>query len=115
MVAALMDDLLFLSRIREAVRPREVKAVRRLPDLLALRPGLLIVDVDSPRLPTLEALRAVGQDPAWSGVPVLGFFSHVNPEGARAALEAGCTRVFPRSLFLDELRKSLPQEEAGEP
>jgi CheY-like chemotaxis protein len=105
-VVALVDDLMFLSRIREAARARglEVTGVRTVTDLLAACrdvPRLVIMDLDRDRPPeALGALRAV---PALSSVPVVGFFSHVHPERARQAREAGCTRALPRSAFVQEL------------
>ena len=60
-VIALVDDLMFLSRVREAARSAalEVRTVRTTADLLeAARAGaaLLVVDLDSRRLPWAEAL-----------------------------------------------------------
>lgn len=107
-VVALVDDLMFLSRIREAARGQglEVRAVRRIPDLLeACRGGarLLLMDLDSPRLPVMEALSTVCADPAFSALEVVGFFSHVHAERGRQARAAGCRQVLPRSSFVDEL------------
>jgi CheY-like chemotaxis protein len=107
-VIAFMDDLMFLSRIREAAQAQglEVKAVRKVADLLAaLRDGprVVFVDLDSPRLPVAEALAALKGEAGSGDVPVVGFFSHVHPERAREAQAAGCTRVLPRSAFVAEL------------
>jgi len=111
-VIALVDDLMFLSRIREAARGgrAEVQAVRTLPELVeACRtpPRLVILDLDSRRLPGLEALRALRQEAALAEVPVVGFLSHVDAEGARRAREAGCTRVLARSAFVREVADLL--------
>ena len=111
-VVAFMDDLLYLSRIREAVRPVEVKGVRRAADLG--RPSVLLLDLDSARLDGLAVLRALRGDAALQGVPALGFFSHVHPDRAREALAAGCTAVFPRSTFLAELKKFLASPDLRE-
>ena len=56
-VVALVDDLMFLSRIREAAKGRgvEVIAARTAADAVTgARAGarLVIVDLDSPRLPS---------------------------------------------------------------
>lgn len=110
---ALVDDLMVLSRIRAAAAPAgvEVQVARSLPELLeACRPdppALLILDLDSPRLPVLAALAALRQEPLGAGVPALGFFSHVEPERARSALAAGCERVWPRSRLVSELAELL--------
>jgi CheY-like chemotaxis protein len=106
-LVAFMDDLMFLSRIREAARGAgtEVLGARNLEQLRAAAPGafVIFVDLDSGRLPTAEALAALKADPALGSVPVVGFFSHVHVERAAAAREAGVTRVLARSAFVQEL------------
>lgn len=109
-VAALMDDLLFLSRIREAARATrvEVAAVRAAgPLLAAARAGaaLVLVDADSGRVPWAEAVAALraDPDPAVGSLPVVAFVSHVNAERASAARTAGATRVLARGAFVQEL------------
>jgi CheY-like chemotaxis protein len=116
-VVALVDDLMFLSRIREAAKAvgLEVRTARGLPELLAAcreAPGLIVVDLDRPRLPLAEALAALRSEaPA---VPVVGFVSHVHAERAQAAREAGCTRVLARSAFVKELPSLLgPSDREG--
>jgi CheY-like chemotaxis protein len=106
-VIALVEDLMFVSRIREAARGRglEVKAVRTAADAMAgARAGgrLLILDLDSPRLPTAAVLAELRGDPSLTGLPVVGFFSHVEAQRGRDAAAAGCT-VLPRSAFVQKL------------
>jgi len=106
--AALVDDLMFLSRIREAARGvgADVQAVRDVAGLLeAARAGarLALIDLDSARLPWREALLALRADAALAGVRAVGFFSHVHAERARDALAAGCTQALPRSVFVRDL------------
>jgi CheY-like chemotaxis protein len=106
-VIALVDDLMFLSRIREAARRRdlEVTAVRAVPELLAAcsdPPRMVIIDLDRPRPPAAEALAALRAEPALAKLPVVGFFSHVHAERGRQAREAGCMAL-PRSAFVEEL------------
>jgi hypothetical protein len=102
-----MDDLMFLSRIREAASAAgvEVKSARTVDQLKAAGPGaaLVFVDLDSARLPTEPALQALQSDPALAPLAVVGFFGHVHIERARAAREAGVLRVLPRSAFVQEL------------
>lgn len=111
-VIALVDDLMFLSRIREAARAAalEVTAVRTVADLLAAcrdPPRLVIVDLDRSRPPASEALAALRADAALAKLPVVGFFSHVHAERGRQAREAGCTRALPRSAFVEQLAELL--------
>src|SRR3989304_5884833 len=92
-VLALVDDLLFLSRIREAARAAgiEVRAVRGASELLgaARQDGrLVLVDADSERLPWEAAVAALRAEPGTAALPVIPFVSHVRGgrgEGARAA------------------------------
>jgi CheY-like chemotaxis protein len=120
-VVAFVEDLLFASRIREAARRVgvEVQGVRRPEDVaVALGAGapLVLVDADSDRLPWRQAIAAARSDPAFSSVPVVAFFSHVNGERAEAARSAGASRVLTRSTFVQELPRllaaaALPSEE----
>lgn len=107
-VVAVVDDLMFLSRIREAAKRQgaEVRAVRTAADALAAcRQGArrVILDLDTPRLPVLDVLAALAGDPAVSGVDRVGFYSHVETDRAREAMAAGCRTVLPRSAFVRQL------------
>ena len=106
-IVAFVDDLMFLSRIREAAKARglEVQGARTVADLLAAcreSPRLVILDLDRARPPANEALTALRAETALAGVPIVGFFSHVHAERGREAREAGCTTM-PRSVFVQEL------------
>lgn len=102
-----MDDLMFLSRIREAAKASGalVRSARTVDQLRTAAAGaaVLFLDLDSPRLPTTEALAVLQGDPGLAAVPVVGFFSHVHAERAAAAKAAGVHRVLARSAFVQEL------------
>ncbi len=107
-VIALVDDLMFLSRIREAARATgdEVLSARSATDAVAAARGggrLVLVDADSSRLPWEEALAALRAEPTLGTLPVIAFFSHVHAERAEAALAAGASRVLSRGAFVREL------------
>jgi CheY-like chemotaxis protein len=116
---AFMDDLMFLSRIREAARAAGVDVqTQRDPAALVeacrlTRPALVFVDLDSNRLPVLEAIAAIRARPELSSIPVVGFLGHTQLERARAAQEAGCTRVLTRGAFVNELRTLILQPPAA--
>jgi CheY-like chemotaxis protein len=118
-VIALVDDLMFLSRIREAAKGRgiEVKAVRTAADAVASARGgasLVLMDLDSPRLPWAATAADLRADAALAGLPVVGFFSHVEAQRGREALEAGCTTVLPRSAFVQKLDALLAEAASGQ-
>jgi CheY-like chemotaxis protein len=111
-VVLLVEDLMFVSRIREAARAHDldIQTVRT-PDqaVTAARGGarLVILDLDSRRLPAAAALAALRADPVLAGLPVVGFFSHVQAQRGREAAESGCTTVLPRSAFVARLDSIL--------
>lgn len=108
-VVAFMDDLMFISRIREAARASdvEVRTARTAPALLeacrAEAPALVFVDLDSLRLGALAGVSGLRADPDLAAIPVVGFFSHLHAERSREAQAAGCTRVLARSAFVEAL------------
>ena len=111
-VIAMVDDLLFLSRIREAARGcgAEVRTARAAGDLVAgAHDGarLVLVDADSRRLPWEDAVRDLRSDPAGASLPVVAFFSHVHAERAEAASTCGCSRILARGAFVQELPRLL--------
>lgn len=109
-VVAFVDDLMFVSRIREAAKGAgvEVSTARQVAQVLAAcdeGARLVIMDLDSPRLDSAGALLALQARAV--PVPVVGFFSHVDVEKARRAQAAGCQTVLPRSVFVQKLPSLL--------
>ncbi len=112
-VVALVSDLMFGSRIREAAARLSV-AVRsvRGPEALleacrAEPPALVLADLDDGRVHPLEAIRSLRQDPELGALAVVGFVSHVDAERAAAAQAAGCSQVLSRGAFVQELPRLL--------
>jgi CheY-like chemotaxis protein len=110
----LSDDLLDGSRVAGAGRDQGV-AVRWARDLGALEalarqeaPPLVLVDLAGPGLSVgslLDVLRA-----ACPVMPrVVAYGAHVDAAGLRAAREAGCDLVLPRSAFFEQLPSRLGQ------
>jgi hypothetical protein len=114
MLVVLEDDLMFLSRIREAAKASavEVRVARNAAALLAAcEAGAtgVIASLDSARLPVLDAVRALRADARFSALPVTGYLSHVHAERAQEARGAGFDRVLARSAFV----AALPDLVAG--
>ena len=113
----LSDDLIFTSRVTGTARDLggAVTAARTADALLALArqspPACVILDLANPWLRLGELLAAL------AGLPqrplVVAYGSHVDTAGLRAAQEAGCDVVLPRSRFVDELPAALPGWLAG--
>lgn len=94
-VVAVASDLLLGSRVEGALRAagHEVTLSPSLAEAPLGEAELLVADLD------VEAPEAL----VGLGVPVLGFYSHVNAETRRAAEAAGVDMVVPRSRMAREL------------
>jgi CheY-like chemotaxis protein len=110
----LSDDLLFASRITGEARALglTVTSARSLDQLLALAaaetPACVLLDLAFPGLDLAELFRQLGE----TGDPtprVVAYGSHVDTESLRAARSAGCDPVLPRSKFVEELPRALPE------
>jgi CheY-like chemotaxis protein len=116
LVIAFVEDLLFLSRIRETARAAgvDVKSVRTVEALVeaarTAAAGLVLVDADSDRIDGAGAIAALRREPALAALEVVAFFSHVQANRARAVLAAGATRALARSAFVAELPRLLATE-----
>lgn len=117
-VLAVVDDLFFLSKLQETARKvkiplRTVRAADfRLEDVGQQSPGLVIVDLNATSGSPVELIRQLKTNGKLKQIPVLGFFSHVQVELQRAAQQAGCEQVLPRSKFTASL-PALLQEFGG--
>src|SRR5207245_1622559 len=109
---------IFASRIAGAARAcglevRHARTVGRLIDLAGrLGPRRVLVDLAFPGLSLEDLFRRLGE--ACPAPPrVLGYGSHVDAAGLRAARAAGCDPVLPRSQFVEDLARELPRWLAG--
>ena len=108
----LCDDLIFFSRVAATakaagLRIRQVRSVAAILELARQTPpGGVIVDLQSEGLELstlLDGLRV-----ACPVMPrVVAYGSHVEAESLRAARQAGCDRVLPRSRFVEELEAAI--------
>lgn len=119
-ILAVVDDLIFLAKIRQTARPLRVEVEPVEPREVSARvaaqpPGGVLVDLNHRSGTALEAVRALKSNAATARVPVVGFFSHVQTELGQAAREAGCDQVLPRSAFTRRLPELLVQLAGGEP
>jgi PleD family two-component response regulator len=111
MVLAVVDDLMFTSKIRSAAnaagatvafarsRQAALEQMRQTP------PALVILDLDSPRTDPIGTVVAMKADVALAAIPTLGFVSHVHAELIGRARDAGVGDVLARSAF----SASLPE------
>jgi DNA-binding NarL/FixJ family response regulator len=113
MVLVAVDDLLFSSKIRTVAKNAgvDVTFARTPPEILeqtrALKPDLVIFDLNSGKADPINTLGALKRDPAISPIRTLGFVSHVDAATIAAAREAGADDVMARSAFAGQLADIL--------
>ena len=109
----LSDDLVFVSRITATAQAAglAVRQARTPAALVALArestPRGIILDLQNPGL-DLPALLAELREVCAQMPRLSGYGSHVEAELLKAAREAGCDVVLPRSKFVKELEAQLP-------
>lgn len=114
LIIACVDDLLFLSKIQTAAKPLQidvrsaVAAVDELTSRIAqMMPSSVLIDLNSKKIDGLALIISLKSSGTTLGIPVIGFFSHVDVKMRAAAVSAGCDRVFPRSVFIQNLSEIL--------
>lgn len=113
MIIAVVDDLMFTSRIATAARQLgvDVRFTRTLDDTLdcarTLAPSLVIFDLNGRGTDPLAAIAALKADPALQGIRTLGFVSHVDGDTIGRARAAGVDEVVARSAFTSRLGEIL--------
>jgi len=113
MILAAVDDLLFSSKIRTTARLAGVELTfARTPDEIlqqarALRPALVIFDLNSAKASPIQTVAALKRDTDLASIRTLGFVSHVDTGLIDAARGAGIDEVMARSAFAGRLADIL--------
>jgi PleD family two-component response regulator len=109
MVLALVDDLMFASKIKTTATQIGVTVTfarssdAALTAMRASTPALVIFDLNNPRTDPLGTVAAMKLDAALASIPTLGYASHVQVEVINAARAAGVDEVLARSAFTTQL------------
>ena len=104
-VLAVIDDLFFIGKLIGTAKQvgatlqTTTAAQFSLDALRREKPALAIFDLNTTSANPVELIRQLKADPDLAAIPVIGFFSHVQVELMRAAEQAGCDEVMPRSKF----------------
>ena len=119
MILAAVDDLLFSSKIRTTAKQAgvELTFARTPPEILeqarALRPALLIFDLNSAKADPIATIAAIKRDADLSSIRTLGFVSHVHTDVIDAARGAEIDDIMARSAFAAHLAEILLQADAS--
>jgi DNA-binding NarL/FixJ family response regulator len=112
-VLAAVDDFLFRSKIRAVAKHLgvEVQFAQTGEELLtqarALKPALVIVDLNSAKADPVATIQALKADAGTAAARTIGFASHVHVDLINAARAAGADQVLPRSAFAANLADIL--------
>lgn len=105
-IALLCPDLLFGSKVEGSLRAAGHEVTRLDTEDAARaeapRSDLLVVDLTAADLDGATLVESMRMGRELDGVPTLGFYSHVDQETRRRAVEAGFDRVVPRSRMARE-------------
>ena len=113
MILAAVDDLLFSSKIRATAKQAgvELTFARTPAEILeharALRPSLVIFDLNSAKASPIETVAEMKRDADLAHIRTLGFVSHVHTDLIEAARQAGIDDVIARSAFAGRLAEIL--------
>jgi DNA-binding NarL/FixJ family response regulator len=119
MILAVVDDLLFLSKIQQTAKLLGIVVEPAQPaDLPQLAnekvPKALIIDLNHRSGEALEVLRTLKSGSKTKDLPVIGFVSHVQSTLINAARDAGCDFVLARSAFVKQLPSLLQRFSASQ-
>ena len=115
-VTAVVDDMFFISKIRETGKalgmiinfPRNLDALRA--SIAEDVPALILVDLQHQKLDAVQLAGELKANEKLKEIRLFGFFSHVEADLQRRALQAGYDEVLPRSIFFRDLAKILAGE-----
>jgi len=113
MILAVLDDLMFSSKIKTTATQLGVplafarSSATALAEMKKAAPSLVILDLNNPRTDPLGIVAAMLADPALAAIPTVGYVSHVDTAVINAARQAGVTDVLPRSAFAMQLPEIL--------
>src|SRR5712692_519317 len=113
MILAVLDDLMFTSKIKAAASQLGVAVAfarssdGALAEMRRSAPSLVILDLNNPRTDPLGTVGAMKGDPALASIPTVGFASHVQTDVIDAARQAGVDEVLARSAFTARLGERL--------
>ena len=119
-IGILVEDLLFRSKIETTASRLKIETValngnnnwghvaisaklEHVPNYYSL----VVLDLHLKGTEPVEWIRQFKQNGQTQRIPILAFFSHVEVDLKKRAVEAGCNMVVPRSVFSEQLPQLL--------
>lgn len=104
-IVAILDDMFFASKIREAAKGSgvDIEFIKE-PDgiveiLSSKAPSVVIIDLNSKKIDTIKLIRDMKENEFLKGVHTIGYLPHVEKDLKKEAYDAGYDMVLPRSWF----------------
>ena len=113
MVLVLVDDLMFLSKVRSAAARLGVQiSTPRSPaapieEMRQQTPELVILDLNNRRSDALATVAAMKQDPLLAAIPTVAFAGHTQLDLLAAARKSGVSEVLTKGAFTEMLPEIL--------
>ena len=113
MILAVLDDLMFTSKIKTTASQLGVavafarSADAALAEMRKSSPVLVVFDLNNVRINPLAIVSAMKADAALADIPTIGYASHVQVDVIDAARQAGVDEVMARSAFTQNLAAIL--------
>jgi PleD family two-component response regulator len=113
MILAVLDDLMFTSKIKATAGQLGVPVTfarssdAALAEMRKAAPSLVILDLNNPRTNPLAIVAGMKNDAALASIRTVGYASHVQVDVINAAREAGVDEVLARSAFTQHLAQIL--------
>jgi PleD family two-component response regulator len=113
MILAVLDDLMFSSKIKTTAGQLGVavtfarSADAAIAEMRKTAPTLVILDLNNSRTNPLGIVASMREDPALASIPTVGYASHVQTDVIDAARQAGVGEVLARSAFTIQLADIL--------
>lgn len=110
---AVLDDMFFASKIREAAKAAGVDVVLIKGEAAVhdfnppVTPSLVIVDLANKNIDPMHLIGIIKSSDSLKDARVIGYLPHVEKELGLHALDAGYDQVLPRSRFSRELAEIL--------
>jgi PleD family two-component response regulator len=114
-VLAVVSDLFFYTKLRDALRPRGylLERARTQEEVTqkaaALRPVAVVLNMSEEALDPFRALEQIRSDERLRTVPVLAFANHEEVETWRRAKELGATKIVSRNEFSSRTRELVEE------
>jgi PleD family two-component response regulator len=113
MILAVIDDLMFSSKIKTAANQLGVdlrfsRSVDGALETMRKNPTTLVIfDLNNARIDALAIVAAMKGDPALASIATVGYASHVQTDIINAARQAGVGEVLARSAFSQQVGEIL--------